>query len=142
MKLVLVESPTKARTLTKFLGGDYRVEATMGHLRDLPKNKMGFLVKSENGKTKFLPEYEVAAEKKSKVADLVAAARGVDGIILATDPDREGEAIAWHVATLLGNNKRINASTHQLFSRVVFHQITKDAILDAMKHPRELDMNW
>ena len=71
----------------------------------------------------------------------MAAARGVDGIILATDPDREGEAIAWHVATLLGNNKRINASTHQLFSRVVFHQITKDAILDAMKHPRELDMN-
>ena len=67
MKLVLVESPTKARTLTKFLGGDYRVEATMGHLRDLPKNKMGFSVKSENGKTKFLPEYEVAAEKNLRL---------------------------------------------------------------------------
>ena len=101
MKLVLVESPTKARTLTKFLGGNYRVEATMGHLRDLPKNRMGFSVKSENGKIKFIPDYEVAAEKKSKVADLVAASRGADGIILATDPDREGEAIAWHVAALL-----------------------------------------
>ncbi len=142
MKLVLVESPTKARTLTKFLGGEFRVEATMGHLRDLPKNRMGFLVKSENGKTKFLPEYEIAVEKKSKVADLIAAARGADGIILATDPDREGEAIAWHVATLLSgkqttNNKQLTTK----FQRVVFHQITKDAILDAMKHPRELDMN-
>jgi DNA topoisomerase-1 len=141
MKLVLVESPTKARTLTKFLGGDYRVEATMGHLRDLPKNRMGFSVKSENGKIKFIPDYEVAAEKKSKVAGLVQSAKEADQIILATDPDREGEAIAWHVAALLNGNQRINVSTHQPFSRVVFHQITKDAILDAMKHPRELDMN-
>ncbi|MBI5356074.1 type I DNA topoisomerase [Candidatus Collierbacteria bacterium] len=140
MKLVLVESPTKARTLTKFLGGDYRVEATMGHLRDLPKNRMGFSVKSENGKTKFLPDYEVAAEKKSKVADLVAASRGMDRIILATDPDREGEAIAWHVAALLRGTQNSKFKI-QNFQRVVFHQITKDAILDAMKHPRELDMN-
>ncbi|MBI2309352.1 type I DNA topoisomerase [Candidatus Collierbacteria bacterium] len=135
MKLVLVESPTKARTLTKFLGVDFRVEATMGHLRDLPKNKIGFSVESEDGKTKFLPEYEVAAEKKSKVGDLITAARGVEGIILATDPDREGEAIAWHVAALLDGEKT------KEFSRVVFHQITKDAILKAMKHPRKLDMH-
>lgn len=140
MQLVLVESPTKARTLTKFLGGDYRVEATMGHLRDLPKNKMGFSVKSDSGKILFSPEYEVAAEKKSKVADLVAASRGADGIILATDPDREGEAIAWHVATLL-KDRHPSSIIHHPFSRVVFHQITKDAILEAMRHPRELDMN-
>ena len=141
MKLVLVESPTKARTLTKFLGGNYRVEATMGHLRDLPKNRMGFSVKSENGKIKFIPDYEVAAEKKSKVADLVAASRGADGIILATDPDREGEAIAWHVAALLKGRRTKDEGRRMEFSRVVFHQITRDAILDAMKHPRELDMN-
>ena len=142
MKLVLVESPTKARTLTKFLGGDYRVEATMGHLRDLPKNKMGFAVKSENGKTLFFPEYEVAAEKKSKVAGLTQSAKEADQIILATDPDREGEAIAWHVAALLsGERKKEEGKRKKEFQRVVFHQITKEAILDAMKHPRELDMN-
>jgi len=132
MNLVLVESPTKARMLSKFLGAGYQVEATMGHIRDLPQKKFGVDIKV-NGQVKIVPEYEISEGKVQRVKILKSLSDKSEKIILATDPDREGEAIAWHTAALLGGN-------NQQFSRVVFHQITKDAILEAMTHPRQIDI--
>ena len=96
MYLILVESPTKARTLSKFLDSEYRIEATMGHIRDLPKSTLGVDVEHE-----FTPSYLIPKEKKKRVNELIKLAKKADSVILATDPDREGEAIAWHTATLL-----------------------------------------
>lgn len=124
--LIIVESPTKAKTLSKFLGEDFRIEASYGHLRDLPKKRLG--VDTEK---KFEPTYVVAKERKQRVEELKAAAKGANEVMLATDPDREGEAISWHLATLL-NLKGAD--------RIVFHEITEHAIKDALKSPRELDM--
>jgi DNA topoisomerase-1 len=95
-KLLVVESPTKAKTIGKYLGGEYKVLATVGHLRDLPSSKMG--VDTEND---FEPTYVVDKEKQSVVNDLRAQAEGASCVLLATDPDREGEAIAWHVKELM-----------------------------------------
>lgn len=94
--LVIVESPTKGKTIEKYLGKDYQILASFGHIRDLPERNMG--VDIEGG---FVPEYEVTADKKNRVADLRKAMRNVDSVILATDPDREGEAIAWHLCQVL-----------------------------------------
>jgi len=129
MKLVIVESPTKARTISKFLGPDYIIRASMGHVMDLPKSKIG--IDFEHG---FAPLYEMVSDKKAIISDLKAQAKKASEIILATDPDREGEAIASSVAKILGDNK-------DEFKRIVFHEITKEAIEEALKTPRNIDRN-
>ena len=127
MKLILVESPTKSKTLQKFLGPEYIVRASMGHVRDLPKSKMG--VDVEHG---FKPTYEIPVKAKKVIAELKDAQKHATEVILASDEDREGEAISWHLIEALGLKKA---------KRIVFHEITKPAILNALKSPRELDMN-
>lgn len=144
--LVIVESPTKARTLSKFLGKNYRIEASMGHIRDLPKAEIG--VDEES----FEPKYIVPRDKKKKVNELKKMADDAKVLYLATDPDREGEAIAWHLAALMGGgggtshvargkkNYEPSATSHPQIRRVEFHEITKDAILEAFEHPREINL--
>jgi DNA topoisomerase I len=127
--LVIVESPAKAKTLKKILGAGYQIKASVGHVRDLPKKKIG--VDIENN---FEPVYEVLEEKQTVVDDLREAARKSDRVYLAADPDREGEAIAWHVYTLL------QKPDDQIF-RIEFNEITKKAILDAIERPRPIDLN-
>jgi DNA topoisomerase-1 len=124
--LVIVESPTKARTIGKYLGRGYTVKATVGHLRDLPTRKLGVDVDNN-----FQPEYVTIKGKTQTLSDIKKAARGATAIFLATDPDREGEAIAWHVADQLEQK----VPTH----RVLFHEITKDAIQEAMRKPGLID---
>ncbi|HCC83549.1 TPA: type I DNA topoisomerase [Candidatus Uhrbacteria bacterium] len=128
-KLVIVESPTKAKTITKFLGKEYTILSSFGHIRDLPKKSTA--VDVEHG---FTPTYEVPPDKKAKVTALKQAAKGVDEVYLATDEDREGEAIAWHIAEVL----KLNVATAK---RITFHEITKAAIVNAVEHPRTIDMN-
>lgn len=128
MKLLIVESPAKAKTISKYLDGKYTVKASVGHIRDLPKsNKKAIDI--EGG---FIPHYEISPGKEKVVEEIQSLAKKADEVILATDPDREGEAIAWHIAeaTKLKNPKR-----------VVFHEITKEAIVEAMEHPRKIDEN-
>ena len=125
--LVIVESPAKARTLAGLLGRSYDVRASVGHVRDLPKTKLG--VDIEDG---FQPHYVVPKEKQKVVRQLKEAADGVDRVYLATDPDREGEAIAWHVVRAAG----LEGLPYQ---RVVFHEVTKDAVLNAFHHPRDIN---
>lgn len=127
-KLVIVESPAKARTIQKFLGKDYLVDASMGHVRDLPKSELGVDVEHD-----FAPKYVIPRDKSKVVKELRDRAKGVDSIFLATDPDREGEAIAWHLAQAIGADPK-------LMRRIEFHEITKEAILRAVKSPRQLDM--
>jgi DNA topoisomerase-1 len=131
MDLVIVESPTKAKTLTKFLGGAYRIEASMGHVRDLPEKGGGLAIDVEHD---FEPKYEVLSKKKAHVAELKRLAKDAKIVYLATDPDREGEAISFHVQYLLGTDKK------KIFKRVTFHEITKSAIEEALKHPGEVNM--
>ena len=123
---MIVESPTKAKTIGKYLGAGYDVKATVGHLRDLPTRELGVDVERD-----FEPKYVTIKGKTKTLAELKKAAKTASTIYLATDPDREGEAIAWHVADQLGSS----APTH----RVLFHEITKDAIHEAMEHPGEID---
>ena len=127
--LVIVESPTKAHTIQNFLGKDYLVKSSFGHIRDLQDNKLS--VDVEKG---FAPEYVIPADKKRVVADLKRAAEAVTTVWLASDEDREGEAISWHLFETLGLKKENTR-------RIVFHEITKDAILNAVKNPRDIDMN-
>ena len=126
--LVIVESPAKARTVGRFLGTKYVAKASMGHVRDLPRGQMGVEVDDKG----FHPEYTTLPDKKKIVAELAKASKEADTVYLATDPDREGEAISWHLieAVKLDESK---------VRRVVFHEITQDAIQEAFKHPRELD---
>ncbi|MEA2102189.1 MAG: type I DNA topoisomerase [Thermodesulfobacteriota bacterium] len=124
---LIVESPTKARTIKRYLGKTYDVDATMGHIKDLPKSSLG--VDAENG---FKADYKVKADKKDVVKRLKKIAASASTVYLAPDPDREGEAIAWHVAEEL---KKTNIP----MKRVVFHEITKKAILEALKHPTEIN---
>ena len=128
MDLVIVESPTKAKTLSKFLGSAYKIEASMGHVRDLPEKGGGLAIDVDHD---FEPKYEVLASKKANVANLKRLAKDAKIIYLATDPDREGEAIAFHVQFLLGKHE---------FRRVTFHEITKTAIEEALKHPGVVNM--
>lgn len=127
--LVIVESPAKARTLAKFLGDKYRIEATMGHLRDLPKGEMG--VDTEHD---FEPKYITPRKKSKRAWELKRAARLAEIIWLASDPDREGEAIAWHIKELIGQEDK-----NKTFKRVVFHEITEDAVKEAFTRPRDID---
>lgn len=131
--LLVVESPTKAKTIGKYLGKEFTVLPTVGHLRDLPKSKMG--VDPENN---FQVDYVVDPVKKKVLNDLLGAAKKSSLIMLATDPDREGEAISWHVSELIKDPKNKVKSE---IKRVVFHEITKTAIEKAIKEPREIDQN-
>ena len=126
-KLVVVESPAKAKTINKYLGKSYKVVASMGHIRDLPKSKLGVDVDEA-----FTPVYEPIPARKKVIKELRAAAKVATDIYVATDPDREGEAIGWHLAAELGGKKR---SVH----RLMFNEITKKAIVDALKHPVEIN---
>lgn len=126
--LVIVESPAKAKTIQKYLGKDFEVKSSFGHIRDLPKKGMGIDLQS------FTPDYEVSADKKKLVAELKASVKKADMIWLASDEDREGEAIAWHLAQEL----KLNDDNTK---RIVFHEITKNAILKAIENPRKIDQN-
>ncbi len=126
--LVIVESPAKAKTIQKYLGKDFEVKSSFGHIRDLPKKGMGIDLKT------FTPDYEVSADKKKLVTELKAAVKKADTVWLASDEDREGEAIAWHLAQEL---KLKDDNT----KRIVFHEITKNAILKAIENPRKIDQN-
>jgi DNA topoisomerase-1 len=126
--LVVVESPAKAKTIEKYLGGDYAVRASYGHIRDLPKSKLGV-----DAERDFEPEYIVPEDSERHVRELRSALKRADDLVLATDYDREGEAIAFHVATLLGVRP-------EDAKRVTFTEITRDAILEAFQQPREIDM--
>ncbi len=129
--LVIVESPTKAKTIGKFLGRKYTVKASIGHIRDLPKSRLGVDVDND-----FEPTYIVPMAKKATFKELKALARNADAIWLATDPDREGEAISWHLKTALAAE-----TAGKPVQRVEFHEITPDAINHAFAHPREIDEN-
>ena len=129
--LILVESPTKAKTLSRLLGAKYKIEASMGHIRDLPKGELGVDIEHN-----FTPSYVIPKDKRKIVEGLIEEAKGVDNVILATDLDREGEAISFHLKTILaGEYKKIK------FERIVFHEITPTAINDALEHPKQIDMN-
>ncbi len=128
MKLLIVESPSKAKTIGKYLGPEYEVRASIGHVRDLPKsNKKAVDIEHD-----FTPHYEVSVGKEKVISELKSLAKKATEVILATDPDREGEAIAWHIREVL------NEPTAK---RVAFHEITESAIKEALKHPREIDMH-
>ncbi len=132
MNLIIVESPTKARTLTRFLGNkEYRVEATMGHIRDLPKATLGVDLDHD-----FAPTYIVPKDRQKRVTELKGIAKKAKSIILATDPDREGEAIAWHTAEIMHHTK----SKMQNLKRIAFHEITESAIKEAIANPRKIDL--
>ena len=126
--LVIVESPAKAKTIQKYLGKDFEVKSSFGHIRDLPKKGMGINLED------FTPDYEISTDKKKVVAELKAASKKAETVWLASDEDREGEAIAWHLAQEL---KLKSENT----KRIVFHEITKNAILKAVENPREIDQN-
>lgn len=125
--LVIVESPTKIKTLKKFLGSDFLIESSLGHVRDLPQKGFGIDVEQD-----FEPQYAIMPDKKEVIDRLKKAAKTVDVVYLSPDPDREGEAIAWHIASILPKGTKIQ--------RVTFNEITKDAVLEAFKHPRNIDM--
>ncbi|MBP3419483.1 MAG: type I DNA topoisomerase [Marinifilaceae bacterium] len=127
--LVIVESPAKAKTIEKFLGAGYTVKSSFGHIRDLSKKDLGVNIEDN-----FTPIYEISPEKKSVVKELKDLAKVADNVLLASDEDREGEAIAWHLAEVL----KLNPETTK---RIVFHEITKDAILHAIENPRHIDKN-
>ncbi|OHA58558.1 MAG: DNA topoisomerase I [Candidatus Vogelbacteria bacterium RIFOXYD1_FULL_44_32] len=126
MKLLIVESPAKAKTISKYLDGAYTVRASVGHIRDLPKSNKN-AIDIEGG---FIPRYEISKDKYKVVADLKSLAKKAEEVVLATDPDREGEAIAWHIKEALGLKKP---------KRIVFHEITPEAVQEAIKHPRQID---
>ena len=127
-KLVIVESPTKAKAIGRYLGSGYKVMSSMGHVRDLPKSTLGVDVDDD-----FTPKYLVPREKNKTIKELKSSVQGAKELILATDPDREGEAIAWHLVQATEPGDRP-------VSRVVFHEITPEAVQEAMQHPREIDM--
>ena len=126
--LVIVESPAKAKTIQKYLGKDFEVKSSFGHIRDLPKKGMGIDLAT------FSPDYEVSADKKKLVTELKAAVKKAEMVWLASDEDREGEAIAWHLADEL----KLKPENRK---RIVFHEITKNAILKAIENPRDIDQN-
>ena len=137
MKLMIVESPAKAKTIEKYLSaidpeGNVVVRASIGHVRDLPKNNKK-AIDIEGG---FIPHYEISEGKEKVISELKTLANKAESVMLATDPDREGEAIAWHLKELLDGGKKAGK-----FSRVTFHEITKDAVAEAIAHPREIDEN-
>src|SRR6185503_2458134 len=139
-QLIIVESPTKAKTISKFLGSRYQVEASFGHVRDLPKSKLSIDVEHN-----FEPNYIIPPKAKEAVGKLKKLAKEASSIILATDEDREGEAISWHLvqALGLGDEAEIAKGTDldKRIKRIVFHEITKTAIDAALANPRDIDLN-
>ena len=133
MKLVIVESPAKAKTINKYLGSDYKVLASFGHIRDLP-SKDGSVKPDED----FAMSWELSPGGQKRLKDIIDAVKDADTIVLASDPDREGEAIAWHILEELKNRKKIK---DKKIERVVFHEITKRAVTEAIKNPRQIDDN-
>jgi DNA topoisomerase-1 len=134
MKLLIVESPAKAKTIGKYIGDDYKVVASVGHVRDLPKsNKKAIDI--EGG---FIPHYEISKGKEKVVHEIKDLAKKADEILLATDPDREGEAIAWHLAEIISEDSKTKKKD---LKRVSYQEITKEAIEEALKHPRDIDQN-
>ncbi|MEK6826057.1 MAG: toprim domain-containing protein, partial [Nanoarchaeota archaeon] len=133
MNLILVESPAKSKTIQQFLGPEYKVLASYGHVRDLPEKKLGIdLLKN------FEPAYFILPKAKKRVSELKSEAKKSEKVILATDEDREGEAIAWHLTYALGlNTSEVPSSKFQVpkIERIVFHEITKTAIENALKNP-------
>ncbi len=132
--LVIVESPAKANTINKILGKDFTVKASIGHIKDLPRKEMG--VDVENG---FQPKYEIIPGKEKVIRELRKAAREADKVYLAPDPDREGEAIAWHIATEI-SDKKTGLPSGKIF-RITFNEITRRAVLEAIKNPGRIDLN-
>ena len=130
MKLIIVESPTKAKTISKYLGPDFNVLSSYGHIRDLPKSELGIDIEKD-----FEPKYIIPIRARKSIKPLKEGVKKADSIILATDEDREGEAIAWHLVQALNLNETKN------YQRIVFHEITKQAIENALKIPREIEMN-
>ena len=128
-RLIIVESPAKANTIKKFLGGNTKVVASMGHIRDLPKSKIGIDINND-----FEPEYINIRGKASLINSLKKDAKSAKNVYLATDPDREGEAIAWHLAYILG-------IPEDSICRITFNEITKEAVKEAVKKPRTIDIN-
>lgn len=129
MKLIIVESPTKEKTLSRFLGKGYQIVSSMGHIRDLPKKKLAIDVEAD-----FKPQYSLVPQKKEAIKKIKETAKKAKEIFLATDPDREGEAIAWHITHLLKKKK-------DGFARIVFHEITQEAIEKALANPKKIDMS-
>jgi DNA topoisomerase-1 len=148
MILLVVESPTKGRTISRFLGKNYKIAASFGHVRDLPKRELGVDVEKN-----FEPKYVIPVKAKKVIAELKKEAAKADEVILATDEDREGEAISWHLAQVLGlgnfqipntksqTNSKSKISNSKPYQRIVFHEITKEAIENALQHPRTIDMS-
>lgn len=132
-KLVIVESIAKIKTISKYLGADFQVIASSGHIRDLPKKNSSIDIAND-----FTPTYQIIAQKKKYVDDILAKSRTSTHIYLATDPDREGEAIAWHIIEILNKNKILK---DKKIERISFNEITEKAVLDAVAHPRTLDVN-
>jgi DNA topoisomerase-1 len=133
MRLLIVESPSKAKTIEKYLDGAFTVRASVGHIRDLPKsNKQAIDIPAG-----FVPHYEVSKGKEKVVSELKHLGEKATEILLATDPDREGEAISWHLKEILGDDKKVKAK----IKRVTFHEITKEAVEEALKEPRDIDEN-
>ena len=131
MRLVIVESPTKSKTIQGFLGPDYKVLSSFGHVRDLPKSELGIDVEND-----FQPKYIIPTKARKTIKLLKDAVKKTDSTILATDEDREGEAISWHLAQALGLG-----SKEEPYQRIVFHEITKQAIEEALKNPRKIDID-
>lgn len=129
MNLIIVESPTKSKSISRFLGKDYEAISSYGHIRDLPKSELGVDVEHN-----FKPKYVIPVKVRSRVKQLKEAAKKAELVILATDPDREGEAIAWHILQILDSTKTKN------YQRIAFHEITKSAIEEALKNPHQIDM--
>jgi len=134
MKLVIVESPAKAKTINKYLGNDYKVIASFGHIRDLP-SKNGSVLPDED----FTMNYEISDKSSKYVNEIISSAKNASEIYLATDPDREGESISWHIMEVLKLKKVIKDDTK--FNRIAFNEITKKAVLDAVANPRNVDSN-
>lgn len=133
MKLLIVESPSKAKTIEKYLDGAFTVRASVGHIRDLPKSNKAAIDIAAG----FVPHYEISKGKEKVVSELKTLAHKASEIMLATDPDREGEAIAWHIEEILAEDKKVKAP----IKRVTFHEITKEAVEGALKSPRDIDTN-
>ena len=129
MKLIILESPSKIKTVSKILGKEYKVMASVGHVVDLPKSKMGVDIEND-----FEPKYITIRGKGDLISGLKKEAKNADKIFFATDPDREGEAISWHLAMILGDDAK-------KAKRVTFNEITKSAVKEAIKHPRAIDMD-
>src|SRR5574344_1917070 len=130
--LVIVESPSKSKTIEKYLGGDYKVVSSKGHIRDLTTTgKFGFGVDVDNG---FTPSYATIKGKKSVITELKKLGKDSSKVFIASDPDREGEAIAWHLKDAMGLDDKD-------YDRVIFNEITKDKVIESFKHPKKIDDN-